>query len=75
MTTRYTPGTAVKVLTRYEGNGRYAPDGFEGTMFVHRVLGNDLLVSRDPDASDWEVCIHRQRIDGDELASWRRDQH
>ncbi len=78
MATDYPRGAIVRVLSRYEGNGRFAPDGYEGEWFVIRRLPNkggpdDLLVARHAD-DDGEVFVNLSRIDGDPAAAWRRDQ-
>lgn len=61
--TNYTKNQMVEVLTRYQGNGHYAPDGGEGIFYVVRDLGDDLKVSREPDG-DYDFIVHKSRIKG-----------
>jgi len=74
-TERYEKGLKVTVLSRYNGSGRFGPDGFEGEWFVVRELPNrygigDLLLAREP-SDDWEVCVNLSRIEGAQESSWR----
>lgn len=71
---RYPKGKQVTVLSRYQGSGRFAPDGYEGTWFVVKTCApSDLCLARLP-GDEWEVMVHLSRIDGDPLAGWRADQ-
>lgn len=69
---RYPLGTKVKVLTAYQGSGRFAPDGFEGIWFVVGHHLRDLELARHA-GDPWEAICHTQRIDGDPAAWWHPD--
>lgn len=71
--------SAVFVLDRYRGDGRFGKDGCEGIWYVAGYAGTDLLLNRSIDGArdghlgSWDIAISWQRIDGSPAAYWRPD--